>query len=59
LSDGKIRLTLADGRVEERTVKAGTAVWSDAIVHAAENVGSSEIREVQVELKLATGTSGN
>src|SRR5215468_5449577 len=27
LSDAKIRLTTTDGRVEDRTVKAGTAAW--------------------------------
>ncbi len=52
LSDGKIRLTLADGHVEDRAVKADTAVWSEATVHAAENVGAGELREVQVELKV-------
>ena len=51
LSDARIRLTLPDGRVEDRAVTAGMAVWSDGAVHAVENVGTSELREVQVELK--------
>jgi beta-alanine degradation protein BauB len=54
LSDGKIKLTLANGHVEDRVVKADTAVWSEPTVHAAENVGGSELREVQIELKVPT-----
>ena len=50
LSDARIRLTLSDGKIEDRAVTAGMAVWSDAAVHAAKNVGTSELREVQVEL---------
>lgn len=57
LSDARIRLTLSDGRVENRTVTAGMAVWSDAAAHAAENIGTSELREVQVELKKPGGTT--
>ena len=51
LSDAKIRLSLSDGRVEDRTVKAGMAVWSDGALHAAENMGATELNEVQIELK--------
>jgi quercetin dioxygenase-like cupin family protein len=50
LGDATIRLTRPDGRVEDRVVKAGTAVWSDATVHAVVNVGTTELLEVQVEL---------
>src|SRR5262250_1426770 len=38
LTDGKLKVTYPDGRTEERTVKAGTAVWSQAVTHAVENV---------------------
>ena len=51
LTDGELRLTSAEGRTEDRTVKAGTAVWSEASVHAAGNLGSSDFHEVQIELK--------
>lgn len=53
LSDAKIRFTYPDGRTEERECKAGTAVWSEAVTHAAENVGIAELHEVQTELKGA------
>src|SRR5467141_394484 len=51
LSDAKLRITYPDGRTEERSVKAGTAVWSEAVTHAVENVGANEFHEVHTELK--------
>jgi hypothetical protein len=54
LTDGKLKITYADGRTEGRTVKAGTAVWSRAVTHAVENVGTSDFHEVHAELKEAT-----
>ena len=52
-TDGKLKITYPDGRTEEREIKAGTAVWSDAVTHAAENIGSTEFHEVHTELKRA------
>ena len=51
LTDGKLKITLPDGKVIERSPKAGTAGWSDATTHAAENVGTADFQQVQVELK--------
>ena len=51
LTDGKVRVTLPDGSTQDRAVKAGSALWSEASVHAVENVGTSEFREIQIELK--------
>ena len=51
LTDGKLKITFPDGRTEERTVKAGTAVWSEAVTHAVENVGANDFHEVHMELK--------
>jgi beta-alanine degradation protein BauB len=51
LSDAKLKITYLDGNTEEREVKAGTAVWSEAVTHAAENVGATELHEVHTELK--------
>ncbi|HET7108977.1 MAG TPA: hypothetical protein VFI38_19340 [Candidatus Acidoferrum sp.] len=51
LTDGKLKVTLPDGKVIERSPKAGTAGWSDAVTHAAENVGTADFQQVQVELK--------
>ena len=54
LSDAKLKITYPDGKTEERDVKAGTAVWIEAVTHAVENVGSTELHEVHTELKGAT-----
>jgi beta-alanine degradation protein BauB len=53
LTDGKLKITYPDGRTEERTVKAGTAVWSEPVTHAVENIGANEFHEVHTELKAA------
>ena len=53
LTDGKLKITLPDGKVIERSPKAGTAGWSDAVTHAAENVGTTDFQQVQIELKTA------
>lgn len=53
LTDGKLKITYPNGKTEERIVKAGTAVWSKAVTHAVENVGTTEFHEVHVELKEA------
>jgi quercetin dioxygenase-like cupin family protein len=51
LSDAKLKITSPDGKTAERIVKAGTAIWSEAVTHAAENIGATELHEVQTELK--------
>ena len=51
LTDAKFKFTYPDGRTEERESKAGTAIWREAVTHAAENVGTAELHLVQVELK--------
>ena len=53
LSDGKLHITLADGKTVDKELKAGAATWSDAVTHAVENVGSSDFTQVQIELKNA------
>ena len=51
LTDGKLHITLADGKTVDKEPKAGAATWSDAVTHAVENVGSSDFTQVQIELK--------
>jgi oxalate decarboxylase/phosphoglucose isomerase-like protein (cupin superfamily) len=51
LTDGKLKITLPDGKMIERSPKAGTAGWSAAVTHTAENVGTTDFQQVQVELK--------
>jgi len=51
LTDAKVKYTYPDGRTEERTVKAGTAFWIEAVRHGVENVGSNEFHGLHIELK--------
>ena len=51
LSDAKVKITMPDGKTAERELKAGTSSWSEAVTHAVENVGSTELQEIQIELK--------
>lgn len=54
LTDGKLKVTLPDGKVVERSPKAGAAGWSDATTHEVQNVGTTDFQQVQIELKPAT-----
>ena len=51
LTAGKAKYTFADGKTEERELKAGQAVWSEAISHSTENTGTTESHAVVVEIK--------
>jgi quercetin dioxygenase-like cupin family protein len=51
MTDATLKITGADGKVETRSAKAGVAAWSDGAVHTVKNVGTTELREVQIELK--------
>ena len=51
LTDGKLKVTLPDGKSVERNPKAGNAGWSDATTHEAQNIGATDFQQVQIELK--------
>lgn len=51
MTSAKVKFTSADGKTEERELKAGQAVWSDAVTHSTENIGTSESRALVIELK--------
>lgn len=51
VTDGKIRVTLPDGKTAVHEVKAGTAVWNAPVTHAIENAGTAEVHLVQTEMK--------
>ena len=51
LTSTKIKFTSADGKTEERQLKAAQAVWSDAVTHSVENTGTGEDRALIIELK--------
>lgn len=51
ITGGKIKTTLADGKVTEAERKPGEARWSDAVTHANENIGTAESHAIVVEIK--------
>jgi quercetin dioxygenase-like cupin family protein len=51
LTDAKAKFTLADGKTQEVTVKAGDAQYTPSTVHLPENVGDSGMDVIVVELK--------
>ncbi len=53
LTDAKTKFTYPDGKTEVREAKAGEARWSEAVTHTSENVGTTEIHLLQIELKGA------
>jgi quercetin dioxygenase-like cupin family protein len=50
LSDGKVRLTDASGTAELE-LHEGDNLWREAEEHSAENVGTTELRALFIELK--------
>jgi quercetin dioxygenase-like cupin family protein len=48
---GTTKFTLADGKTNTATAKAGQAIWHDAETHTVENVGKSETHVLDIELK--------
>jgi len=53
LSAGKAKFTSADGKAAEMEVKSGQVLWLQATTHEVENVGTSDLRVLIVELKEA------
>jgi quercetin dioxygenase-like cupin family protein len=51
LTDGKVKFTYPDGKTEERTVKAGDAMFTPATVHLPENTGDKAFDVILVEYK--------
>lgn len=51
LTDAKVQVTTPDGKSQEHELKAGTSVWNEAVTHAVVNTGSTELQEIQIELK--------
>ncbi len=56
LTDAHVRFTFPDGRAEEVRIKAGDAVWMDAVEHAGENLDDRRIELIQIEQRAAAKT---
>jgi len=51
LSSARLRFTFPDGRSEEVQVEQGRANYSDGITHTVENIGSTAMLSIDIELK--------
>ena len=51
LKSFKARITLADGSQRTSERRAGEAYWNEPIKHSVENLGSTDIHNLIVELK--------
>ena len=51
IKGGTIRNHFPDGKVATSDLKAGDVIYRDPVTHWGENVGSTEISEIMVELK--------
>jgi quercetin dioxygenase-like cupin family protein len=55
LTDGQVKFTTPDGKSQEQTVKAGSAMLGNTEVHRPENVGAKPFELILVELKGGGG----
>jgi quercetin dioxygenase-like cupin family protein len=53
LAGGKYRNYVADGKTTEGEFKTGEVLYRDPLTHAAENIGSTTMHLILVELKTA------
>ena len=51
LAGGKVRNYAADGKTTETELKTGEVLYRDALTHAAENIGSTTMHMILIELK--------
>jgi beta-alanine degradation protein BauB len=51
IKDGKLKITLLDGTINEVNLKAGQAIWMKAGQHAVENMSKTEANNLVIELK--------
>ncbi len=51
LTGGKLRNYGADGKATETELKTGDVIYREPLTHAAENIGSSTLHLILVELK--------
>ena len=53
LTGGKVRNYAVDGKTSETELKTGEVLYRDPLTHAAENIGTTAIHLILVELKTS------
>lgn len=51
ISGGKIRFTDPDGKTKDVEYKTGDVLWRDPVKHSGENIGTTELHVILVEMK--------
>lgn len=51
MSDGKVRFTMEDGTTKDVDIKKGQAIFTKMVTHATENIGSTDLHVLIVEMK--------
>jgi hypothetical protein len=51
IEGGKLRITTPDGKSTEVQFKTGDTMWREPVTHAAENIGTTRLHAIIVELK--------
>jgi quercetin dioxygenase-like cupin family protein len=51
IKGGKVRIHGADGKTTETELKTGDVIYREPVTHWGENIGTTEIDEILVELK--------
>ena len=59
VTDTKVRHIFPDGKMDDREVKAGTAIWTPAVTHAGENLAGKPFEVILVELKSPAAASAS
>src|SRR3954468_9654649 len=53
MAGGKVRNYAADGKTTESELKTGDVLYREPLTHAAENIGTTTMRFILVEMKAA------
>ena len=53
MAGGKVRNYAADGKTTETEIKTGDVLYRDPLTHAAENIGTTTMHMILVEMKPA------
>jgi beta-alanine degradation protein BauB len=51
LSPTRLKVTTPDGKTVEKDRKAGETLWSEAVTHTVENIGTADQHVIVIELK--------
>jgi beta-alanine degradation protein BauB len=51
IAGGKLRITTPDGKTSDVEFKTGDTIWREPVIHAAENIGTTQVHAIIFELR--------